>query len=215
MITPANADATRNSANRFDRMEWAGAFGDLGTLIPFVVAYVAVLKIDPFGVLFAFGASLVACGLHYKTPFPVQPMKAIGAAAATQAAQTAVITQSTVYSAGLATGLIWLLVGVTGAATHIAKLVPRLIVVGIVSGWGLSFMLEGIRMMSSGWVTAVIGLIATLLLLTNRNIPAMFLLLLFGGVSGFMADPRGGDCAVSGALRISCATLCALRHYGP
>ena len=26
--------------NRFDRMEWAGAFGDLGTFIPFVVAYI-------------------------------------------------------------------------------------------------------------------------------------------------------------------------------
>lgn len=32
--------------NRFDRMEWAGAFG---TLIPFVVAYIAVVKLDPFG----------------------------------------------------------------------------------------------------------------------------------------------------------------------
>ena len=44
-------------ANRFDRMEVAGAFGDLGTLIPFVVAYISLLKMDPFGVLFAFVAS--------------------------------------------------------------------------------------------------------------------------------------------------------------
>ena len=36
--------------NRFDRMEWAGAFGDLGTLIPFVVAYLSMLRLDPFGV---------------------------------------------------------------------------------------------------------------------------------------------------------------------
>jgi MFS superfamily sulfate permease-like transporter len=28
--------------NRFDRMEWAGTFGDLGTLIPFVVAYLSI-----------------------------------------------------------------------------------------------------------------------------------------------------------------------------
>ena len=42
--------------NRFDRMEVAGAFGDLGTLVPFVVAYISVLKMDPFGVLLAFGA---------------------------------------------------------------------------------------------------------------------------------------------------------------
>ena len=66
-------------------MEWAGAFGDLGTLLPFVVAYLATLKMDPFGILFSFGLAMVVCGLYYKTPFPVQPMKAIGAVAATQA----------------------------------------------------------------------------------------------------------------------------------
>ena len=60
--------------NRFDRMEWAGAFGDLGTLIPFVVAYLGVLKMDPFGVLFAFGAAMLVCGVYYRTPMPVQPI---------------------------------------------------------------------------------------------------------------------------------------------
>jgi len=71
------------TGNRFDRMEFAGAFGDLGTLIPFVIAYIGVLKMDPFGVLFAFGASMVVCGFVYRTPIPVQPMKAAGAIAAT------------------------------------------------------------------------------------------------------------------------------------
>jgi hypothetical protein len=55
------------SSNRFDRMACAGAFGDSGTLIPFVVAYIAVVKMDPFGSLFSFDAALVACGLYYKT----------------------------------------------------------------------------------------------------------------------------------------------------
>jgi xanthine/uracil/vitamin C permease (AzgA family) len=170
-------------------MEWAGAFGDLGTLVPFVVAYIAVLRIDPFGILFAFGCALVICGLYYKTPFPVQPMKAIGAAAVTQAAQTATITQGAVYGAGLASGLIWLVLGLTGAATCLAKLVPRSIVLGIVLGLGLSFMLEGIKMMSSGWLIAAVGLVGTLLLLTNRAIPAMFLLLLFGAICGIVENP--------------------------
>src|ERR1019366_9759766 len=89
-ITSAPELAQRR--NRYDRMEWAGAFGDLGTLIPFVAAYVGVLKLDPFGVLLAFGASMVVCGLYYRTPFPVQPMKAIGAVAALQAVHTATVT---------------------------------------------------------------------------------------------------------------------------
>lgn len=178
------------TGNRFDRMEWAGAFGDLGTLIPFVVAYVAVLKMEPFGILFSFGAALLIAGLLYRTPFPVQPMKAIGAVATTQAAQTAIITPACVYAADLATGLLWLLLGLTGAARRVSTWIPRYVAVGIVLGLGVSFMLDGIRLMSGGWAMAAIGLFGTLLLLTNRRIPAMFLLLVFGTVCGAIRDPH-------------------------
>jgi MFS superfamily sulfate permease-like transporter len=77
----------------------------------------------------------------------------------------------------------------SGAATRIAKLAPRCVVIGIVLGLGFSFMIEGIKLMSAGWLIAVIGLMGTLLLLTNRAIPAMFLLLLFGAACGVIQDP--------------------------
>ena len=189
--SPIRTSGSRDvkSPNRFDRMEWAGAFGDLGTLIPFVIAYIAVVKMDPFGVLFSLGASMLASGLYYRTPFPVQPMKAIGAAAATQAAQTATITQGAIYGASLVTGLAWLLLGLSGAARRVGRWVPRYAVVGIVLGLGLGFMLEGIKMMISGWVVASIALIGTLLLLKNKALPAMFLLLLFGVACGIAKKP--------------------------
>ena len=95
--------------NRFDRLEWAGAFGDLGTLVPFVVAYIAA---------------------------------------------------------------------------------PRPVVVGIVLGLEISFMLEGIKLMQGGWLIATLGLLGGLLLLTNRSIPAMFLLLLFGVLCGAIENPE-------------------------
>src|SRR6516225_3765830 len=85
-------------SNRYDRMEAAGAFGDLGTLIPFVVAYISVLKMDPFGVLLAFGLSMIVCGFVYRTPMPVQPMKAAGAIATTQAAPQRVPSRSRIGS---------------------------------------------------------------------------------------------------------------------
>jgi MFS superfamily sulfate permease-like transporter len=187
----AKAPAAPGAAthNRFDRMEWAGAFGDLGTLLPFVVAYIGMVGMDPFGILFAFGVSLIVCGVYFRTPMPIQPMKAAGAVAATQAAQTAVITPAAVVGASLATGAIWLVLGMTGAARRIALLVPRYVVVGIVLGLGMAFMLEGVRMMATGWVLATVGLLGTLLLLTNRSVPAMFALLLFGGVCGVIAEP--------------------------
>src|SRR5581483_12009764 len=85
--------------------------------------------------------------------------------------------------------LVWLFLGLTGAARFIANRVPRPVVIGIVLGLGIGFMLEGIRMMSGGWVVAALGLFGTLLLLTNRMIPAMFLLLAFGVVCGAVQHP--------------------------
>lgn len=170
-------------------MEWAGAFGDLGTLIPFVVAYISVLHVDPFGVLLAFGVALVASGLYYKTPFPVQPMKAIGAVATTQAAQTATITAGAVYAASLITGVIWLVLGLTGLTKRVADLVSRPVAIGIILGLGLGFMLEGAKMMADEWWLSTGLLVTTLLLLRNRIIPVMFLLLVGGAALGVWREP--------------------------
>lgn len=184
------ARLVRASGNRFDRMEWAGAFGDLGTLIPFTVAYITLLKVDPLGILFAFGAAMIAAGIYYRTPFPVQPMKAIGAVATTQAAQSIVIAPNAVYAAGLVTGLIWLLFGITGAAKKVADIVSRPVAIGIILGLGFGFMIEGVKMMADNWWLGAIGLAGTLLLLSNRAIPAMFLLLVFGGVAAVVMNPQ-------------------------
>jgi len=55
-------DKFARGSNRFDLPEWAGAFGDLGTLIPFVAAYISILKMDANGMLVAFGVALIAVG---------------------------------------------------------------------------------------------------------------------------------------------------------
>ena len=187
--TDTAAPAAAPARNRFDRAEWAGAFGDLGTLIPFVVAYISLLGLEPFGILFAFGVSLIAVGLYYRTPFPVQPMKAIGAVATTQAAQTATITAGAVYGASLITGLLWLVLGVSGMAQRVASFVSRPVAIGIVLGLGLGFMLDGARLMANGWWLSGAALFVTLALLTNRKIPAMFLLLAGGAAVAVIRDP--------------------------
>lgn len=182
-------DATVTHRNRFTLAELAGAFGDLGTLIPFVAAYISVVKMDPGGILLAFGGALIVAGLVYRTPFPVQPMKAIGAAAATQSGALAALTPATVMGAGLVTGLIWLALWATGLARHIARWVPRPVLSGVIMGLGFSFMLEGIRMMvQSPWIGA--GLLAlTLALLSNRRFPAMLALLVVGALIALIEQP--------------------------
>jgi len=175
--------------NRFDLAEWAGAFGDLGTLIPFVIAYLSVMKLDPTGVLLSFGLAMIATGAIYRTPVPVQPMKAIGAVAAAQAAQTAVITPASIYAAGLITGVFWLLLGTTNAAKRIAQIVPRHVVIAIVLGLGMAFMLEGIKMMAAHWLLACVGLLVAVALLGSRKVPGMFILLVLGVLWGLWHQP--------------------------
>ena len=117
-------------------------------------------------------------------------MKAIGVVATAQAAQTMVHhAKRGLLGAGIVTGLIWFLLGVTGAANKVVQLVSRPVAIGIILGLGFGFMLEGIKMMSQGWLLGGIALLGTLLLLTNRTVPVMFLLLIFGAFAAVVGDP--------------------------
>ena len=172
--------------NRYDHVELAGAFGDLGTLIPFVVGYVAVMKVDPLGILFMFGLCEIAVGLYYKTPIPVQPMKAIGGAAI---ASGGAMTPGMICGAGLFTGICWFFLGASRTVNLATKLAAKPIVRGIVLGLGLLFISEGIRMMLvTPWLGGV-GLVVTFLLLTYPKVPAMFALLVLGAIAVCVLDP--------------------------
>ena len=189
--TPSAADARLC----FDRREWAGAFGDLGTLVPFLLAYVTIVGVQPTGMLLAFGIALITTGAYYRTPFPVQPMKAIGAVAATGAAQTAVITPEAVAVAALASGILWLAIGLSGMADRIGRWVGRPVIIGITLGLGIAFMIEGARMMSiNPWFAGPL-LLVTILLLANRALLAMVLILSVGVAWSVMTEP-----AVAAAL---------------
>jgi len=180
--------------NRYDHVELAGAFGDLGTLIPFVVGYIAVMKIDPLGILFMFGLSEILVGLYYKTPIPVQPMKAIGGAAI---ASGGAMSPGMVCGAGLFTGLFWLLAGATRTVDVATRLAAKPIIRGIVLGLGLMFMTEGVRMMLvTPWLGGL-GLVITFVLLTYPRVPAMFALLILGALAAYGLDPEHAKQALS------------------
>jgi MFS superfamily sulfate permease-like transporter len=175
--------------NRYDLHELAGALGDLGTLIPFVVAYVSLLKIEPGGLLLPFGAALLVAGLVYRTPFPVQPMKAIGAAAITQTVGAVALTPAIVAGAALATGVLWLALAATGLAKRLAQWIPKPALLGVVMGLGFSFMLEGIRMMAQSWAISTGLLVLTLAMMARSRLPATVALLAAGAVVALVQQP--------------------------
>lgn len=173
--------------NDYNKMEFAGAFGDLGTLIPFVVGYITINKMDPLGILVAFGIFKIFAGLYFKTPIPIQPMKAIGGMAISH---PGLITPGMIWGSGIFTGIFWLLMGVTGAITWIEKITTKPVVRGIMLGLGLSFITEGLVMMKEQPLVAIGGVAFTFLLLSSKRFPAMLCLLGYGIVMAFIQRPE-------------------------
>lgn len=176
----------RIGGNDYNLRELAGAFGDLGTLIPFLVGYITIAKIDPTGVLVAFGLWKIIAGLTFKTPVPIQPMKAIGTAVISHAGA---ITAGAIWASGLFTGVLWLVMGLTGAVSWVAKITRRPVIQGLVLGLGLGFLLEGIRLAQSDLTLAAMAVALTFVLLSYERIPAMLILLAFGIVVAVTREP--------------------------
>ncbi len=176
----------RIAGNRYDLRELNGAFGDLGTLIPFVLGYVTVNRLDPAGVLTSFGVLMIAAGLWFRTPMAVQPMKAIAAVAVSQ---PGLVMPAAIWASGLFTGLLWLALGLTGVITRLARLAGRPVIHGLVLGLGLTLMLAGVEMMAGDLAAAVaIGVLA-FALLSRPRLPAMLILLAVGVVVAIARDP--------------------------
>lgn len=172
--------------NEFNLQELAGAFGDLGTFIPFVAAYITLNGMDPLGILVAFGLFKIIVGLYFKTPIPVQPMKAIGAMAI---AHPENISPGMIWGSGIFTAVFWLIMGITGAVSWLHKITAKPITRGIMLGLGFSFILEGIKMMGEQPLVAVVAAGTAFFLLSLEKLPAMLLLLLWGLIIALINNP--------------------------
>jgi Molybdate transporter of MFS superfamily len=161
-------------SRRFDRMEFAGAFGDLGTLVPFIVAYVGVLKMDPFGVLLALWP------LDDPLRLLLSHLDAGPAHEGSRSYRHNPSRPDARYYAGHGVGCQPCDRGHLACARSDRNGSPRSnsrpVVTGIILGLGY-------------WGVGGAALLATSLLLTNRIFPAMFLLLLFGAGYGILSDP--------------------------
>jgi MFS superfamily sulfate permease-like transporter len=141
---------------------------------------------DPVGILVTFGLFKIVAGLYFRTPVPIQPMKAIGTAAITQAGG---ISHGAIWASGLFTGVFWLTMGVSGAVTWIARITSRPVVHGLVLGLGLGFILEGIKMMAGEPLLALCAAALTFLLLSRERVPAMLALLALGVTVALVREP--------------------------
>lgn len=165
-------DSPAPRALRFDRNEFSGAFGDLGTDFPLIVGMVAAAGLDGASVLIAYGLMEIGTGLYYRLPIPVQPLKAVAVIVITQHIGGAVLR-----GAGLAIGIAMLLLSALGLLDWLARVVPKAVIRGIQLGLGLQLASIALRDyvgadQAAGWWLAGLAFVIIVALLGNRRLPA-------------------------------------------
>lgn len=155
----------------FNLRELAGSMGDFGTLLPLGIGYITVCKMNPAGLLVMMGLANIVTGLVYRLPMPIEPMKVLAVMAIAQA-----WTPQKVYTSALVMGAVWLIMGATGAMTHVARWTPKTVVRGIQLSLGVLLAIQGIKMVSSCWALGLAAVVIVAVLHANRYAPAAIVL---------------------------------------
>jgi hypothetical protein len=165
---------------KFNRQELSGAFGDIGTDLPLLIAIILAAGLYAPGVLIVFGLMQIFTGIFYKMPMPVQPLKAMATLVIAQQ-----IAGNILLGAGLAIGFIMLILSLSGALDKISKYIPKTVIRGLQLGLGISLCLlafqkyinsDGI----SGYIIAFLAFLLVVILFQNKKIPTSLILIAIG-----------------------------------
>jgi len=202
----------KNSRYQFNRLEFSGSLGDLGTLLPLGIGLILINGLNPAGLFLSIGLFYIFSGLYYGVTVPVQPMKVIGAYSIATAMSASQITAS-----GFLIGAVLLIIGATGAISLIGRYIPKSVVRGVQLSTGTLLMVEGIKFMLGssklqiirqaaepylgidsigpipiGIIIGTGGGILTLLLLENKKLPAGLVIVVGGLALGLILGSHEG-----------------------
>jgi SulP family sulfate permease len=197
---------------KFNRLEFAGSLGDLGTLLPLAIGMIMINGLNPSGLFLTIGIFYIFSGLYYGITTPVQPMKVIGAYAIAMG-----LSAPQVAASGVLIGLVLLIIGGTGTVTFIGKYTPKAVVRGVQLSTGILLVKQGVNFMVGtskfqvlreaaepyliiqslgpvpiGIVIGIVGGVLTLLLLDNKRFPAGLLIVLGGLFLGLILGTHEG-----------------------
>ena len=178
---------------RFDRHEISGSLGDMGTFIPLLVGMASLNGLNIASALFFAGVFNVITGITFGIPMAVQPMKAIAAVAISQG-----LTTNEILSAGIVTGLIIFIFGITRIIELFNRIIPLSVVRGLQLGIGLQLLIKGFTMVLStkhffGYDSISIGILSgvlVLLLFFSRRIPGAIVVFVLGLLFLFLKSPN-------------------------
>ncbi len=160
---------------KFSLREFGGAFGDWGTLIPFIIGYISIVGLNPAGIFLTLGITNIILGLKFNLPLPVQPQKTIGTVAISKGWDP-----NKVISTGFGTGVVWFLLGFSKKLNKIVNKVPIIAVRGIQLGLALILGWTGIILFWENIILGFISISIIILLIKNKPIPSAILLTLGG-----------------------------------
>ena len=199
---------------RFNRQEFAGSLGDLGTILPLALGMVLVNGLSPTGLFFAMGLFYILTGLYYRLTVPVEPMKVIGAYAVATA-----MSVHQIQASALLMAICLMAIGLTRSMDRFGKYIPKAVIRGIQLSTGTLLMVKGIKMMTGaaplgglgslaepylsvqtlgpvpiGLFLGLAGVVTTLAFLNNRRLPAGLIVIFLGlGLGLILGTGEGLD----------------------
>jgi SulP family sulfate permease len=199
-------------AYRFNRLEFAGSLGDLGTILPLAIGMILINGLNPLGLFLGVGLYYVFAGLYFKVTSPVEPMKVIGAYAIATG-----ISASQIQASSLWIFLFLLVIGGTGIITLIGRYIPKPVIRGVQLSTGILLVTQGIKLMLGTstfqalrnaaepylsiqnlgplplglMIGGILGVL-TLLLLENKRLPAAIVVVGAGLLAGILWGTREG-----------------------
>ncbi len=179
----------------FSRVEFAGSLGDLGTMLPLLIALIVINGMNAVNVLVIIGLFYIISGLYFKVTVPVQPMKIISAYAIAMG-----LTPLQIASASLWMGILTLILGITGLIHLIGERVSKSVVRGVQLAGGVLLMTKGLQFIvqpdtnftitsifsiNLSIIIGIIAVILTLLFVENKKIPAAVIVVFGGMIIGY------------------------------
>lgn len=173
---------------KFNKQEFAGAFGDIGTDFPLIVAMILAANLHAPSVLIVYGLMQILTGLTYKIPMPVQPLKAMATLVIAQK-----IAGPVLLGAGLSIGVVMLFLSLTGLLDKLTKLVPKAVIRGLQLGLGISLCSLACKEYIAadklwGYVLAFGAFLIVIFFIDNKKLPASILVIGLGFLYAFIVN---------------------------
>lgn len=200
---------------RFDRLEFAGSLGDLGTLLPLTIGMILINDLSPASIFFSVGLFYILSGAYFGVTVPVQPMKIIGAYAIATG-----MSASQIFASGALMSVLLIVLSLMGAISFISRHIPTSVVRGVQLSTGILLMIQGVRFILGtskfqvsyqavepflsvqslgpipiGIAIGIMGALVTFFLIDNKKFPAGLIVVLAGLLFGVIFGKQNTDAA--------------------